>query len=60
MKIGLLDIGAGNIFSIISAFNKLNIPFNLAVTESCGPQYQPELLYQFFEPIDSHWNAALE
>ena len=24
MKIGLLDIGAGNIYSIISAFNKLN------------------------------------
>ncbi len=43
-----------------AAFNKLNIPFNLAVTESCGPQYQPELLYQFFKPIDSHWNAALE
>ena len=43
-----------------AAFSKLNIPFNLSATAPCGPQYEPEKLYRIFEPIDSHWNDALQ
>jgi len=42
-----------------AAFEKLNIAHQLPKDSPSGPLYQPDKLFQIFQPIDSDWTAAL-